>query len=260
MGSIFNIFLSRHSAFKARRTRLAQILAMLAIAAIFVAPSCAQKPLDNNEIVKMHASGLSDPIILATINSQAGTYATSADDLIALRKAGISDTVISAILSKNSGATSSAGVQPAAAQATAPVSYQQGGQWVPILPETFEEKSSGGMKVLEMKLPDINGRLHGTSSTLKLAPPVTLRVALPEGVQFGDCELIKFRVAEDYRQFHLLTGGFNKPTRSRQDAVQFDAKKIDAHTYEITLPTDIPPGEYGLYLTSTVIYTFSIAH
>lgn len=62
----------------------------------------------------MHDAGLSDDIIVSTINSESGTYATSADDLIALKKAGVSDRVISAIISKASGAAPSPVIQPAA--------------------------------------------------------------------------------------------------------------------------------------------------
>ena len=43
----------------------------------------AQQSLSNDAIIKMHASGLSDEIVVSTINSQPGIYSTSVDGSIA---------------------------------------------------------------------------------------------------------------------------------------------------------------------------------
>jgi hypothetical protein len=57
-------------------------------------------------------------LIVSTISSQAGTYDTSTDGLIALKAGGASDRVVGAILAKAAGGTSAAS---ATAAATAPV-------------------------------------------------------------------------------------------------------------------------------------------
>jgi len=61
----------------------------------------AQQALNNDAIIKMHSAGLSDNIIVSTINSQPGTYATGVNDLIALKQAGISDKVLGAMITKS---------------------------------------------------------------------------------------------------------------------------------------------------------------
>ncbi len=80
--------------------------------AVFFLVSClaiaAQQAMNNESIVKLVKAGLSDDLIVNTINAQPGTYDTSTDGLIALKKAGASDKVVTAIVMK-----ASAGVQPA---------------------------------------------------------------------------------------------------------------------------------------------------
>ena len=61
----------------------------------------AQRGLNNDAIIKMHSAGLSDDIIVSTINSQPGTYTTDVDDLIAMKRAGISDQVLNAMIARN---------------------------------------------------------------------------------------------------------------------------------------------------------------
>lgn len=60
----------------------------------------AQQALNNDAIIKLVKAGLSDDLIIATINAQPGIYDTSADGLIALKAAGVSDKVVAAIVAK----------------------------------------------------------------------------------------------------------------------------------------------------------------
>ncbi len=60
----------------------------------------AQQALNNDAIVKLVKAGLSEDLIVSTINSQAGTYDTSTDGLIALKTAGVSDKVVTAMVAK----------------------------------------------------------------------------------------------------------------------------------------------------------------
>jgi hypothetical protein len=79
---------------------------------VFCALLVAQQSLNNAAVVKLVKAGLSEELIVNTINAQAGTYDTSTDGLIALKGAGVSDKVVSAMVAK---ATSGA---PAAAAPT----------------------------------------------------------------------------------------------------------------------------------------------
>jgi len=64
----------------------------------------AQQALNNDAVIKLVKAGLSDDLIVSTVNASAGTYDTSANGLIALKTAGVSDKVVAAIVVKNSGA------------------------------------------------------------------------------------------------------------------------------------------------------------
>ena len=74
------------------------------IAVLFlVVPSLVltQQTMNNDIVIKMVKVGLSDDVIVTTINTSRGTYDTTANGLIALKQAGVSDKVISAIVARN---------------------------------------------------------------------------------------------------------------------------------------------------------------
>jgi hypothetical protein len=62
----------------------------------------AQQSLNNDSVIKLVKAGLSDDLIVSTIDAQPGKYDTSTDGLIALKSAGVSDRVVSAIVLKTS--------------------------------------------------------------------------------------------------------------------------------------------------------------
>jgi hypothetical protein len=86
----------------------------------------AQQAMNNDSVVKLVKAGLSDDVVVSTINASPGTYNTSADSLIALKTAGASDKVISAVVLKSSSSSSPA--QPAAPAASAPDGQANSGQ------------------------------------------------------------------------------------------------------------------------------------
>jgi S1-C subfamily serine protease len=63
----------------------------------------AQQALNNDSVIKLVKAGLSEDLIVSTINAQAGTYDTSTDGIIALKTAGISDKVVAAIVARAAG-------------------------------------------------------------------------------------------------------------------------------------------------------------
>ena len=83
--------------------------------AILGAVCCAQSVLNNDAVVKMLKAGLSEDIVVSTIKSQPGRYATSADDLIALKKEGVPDKIISAMIDKGTAPSTNPLVAAAAA-------------------------------------------------------------------------------------------------------------------------------------------------
>jgi hypothetical protein len=63
----------------------------------------AQQTLNNDSVIKLVKAGLSDDLIVTTINGSAGSYDTSADGIIALKTAGVSDRVVAAVVTKSGG-------------------------------------------------------------------------------------------------------------------------------------------------------------
>src|SRR5689334_9475690 len=84
--------------------------------ALIMCVSAAAQGMNNEAVIKMAKAGLGEDIIVSTIKSQPGKYATGADDLIALKAAGVSDKVIAAMVEK-----AAAGGGGAAAAPVAPV-------------------------------------------------------------------------------------------------------------------------------------------
>jgi hypothetical protein len=82
---------------------------LLVLAAIVGLATCplhaAQDTLTNDSVVKLVKAGLSDDLIVSTVNTQPGAYDTSADAIIALKSAGASDKVLAAVLHKSSALT-----------------------------------------------------------------------------------------------------------------------------------------------------------
>jgi len=76
----------------------------------------AQQTLTNDSIVKMAKAGLSDELILSTINASSGKYDVTADGIIALKRGGVSDKVVSALLLRAPGNAPPSDLHPAAAQ------------------------------------------------------------------------------------------------------------------------------------------------
>ncbi len=68
----------------------------------------SQQTLNNDSVIKLVKAGLSEDLIITTINASPGTFDTSANGLIALKSAGASDKVVSAIVLRASGSAPAA--------------------------------------------------------------------------------------------------------------------------------------------------------
>jgi hypothetical protein len=92
------------------------VLVFLAFCPLLV----AQQTLNNDSVIKLVKAGLSDDLIVSTINASPGAYDSSANGLIALKTAGASDKVVAAIALKASGSGPSPAAQEASASGRAP--------------------------------------------------------------------------------------------------------------------------------------------
>ena len=228
---------------------------------LFAAPACfAQQALANADIVKLAKSGLSESIIVQTINASAGQYDTSTDALIALKQAGVSDKEVGAMIAKATNSYSAPA--PAAMAPPAGFSLPAGvdevgvyykdktGLWVEFAPEIVNYKSGGALKSLAtdgIVKQDKNGHVPGPSAKLSLTDPVTILIYAPEGTAPNEYQLLKLRAHSDNREFRSETGGvFHSSGGAQRDEMEFSSTKIGPRLYQLTLGPEIKPGEYGI--------------
>lgn len=84
---------------------------LIALVAVALSPLLfAQQTLNNEGVIKLVKAGLSDDLVISTINASPGTYDTSVDGLVSLKNGGASEKVIAAIVAKSKGAAA-AGTQ-----------------------------------------------------------------------------------------------------------------------------------------------------
>ncbi len=244
-----------------------------------------QQALNNDAVLKLVKSGLSDDLIVTTINASPGSYDTSADGIVALKHGGASDKVIAAILAKANGGSAAAGGgaagggpgqtfignQPAtggassgggAPSASAPtgvppevdsvgVYYQDQttGSWQEVGAEVVNFKTGGVLKhyaSVGIIKGDLNGLIGGTRSKLALHTPANFIFYVPEGRSPGEYQLLHLRLNATSREFRATTGGVaHESGGALRDTVDYSAKKIAPRIYSITLSGDLTKGEYG---------------
>ena len=111
---------------------------------VFCQVLTAQQALNNDSVIKLVKAGLSEDLIVQTINASPGSYDTSTNGLIALKSGGASDKMISTILLKASGAASAALPMAPTAAAGLPAGIQdvgvyyrdKSGAWSPCFPRS----------------------------------------------------------------------------------------------------------------------------
>jgi len=250
----------------------------------------AQQAMNNDAVIKLTKAGLSDDLVINTINSQPGSYDTTTNGLIALKTAGVSDNVISAMLLKNNAASQPtpavqsrpdyAAAAPAASAIPPEVDdigayyKDQSGHWNEITAEIVNWKTGGVLKSIAtdgIVKGDVNGNIKGSKSPLTLPAPVDIIIRAAEGNQIGEYQLLHLHSHSHDREFRSVTGGvFHESGGAQRDNISFESKKIGPHTYEVLLPATVEKGEYGLLppgegvasnkniASSGKIYTFNI--
>jgi hypothetical protein len=229
--------------------------------------------MNNDSVLRMHAAGLPDDLILQTITAQSGRYETGPDDLIGLKKAGVSDAVLSAMSNKARRQITNTTPTPIELSPVNEVGvyYKDGrGVWTPMESEVVHIKSGGFIKSTLTNgiiKPDRNGAVSGRESKLLLPRPIEFLIYTPEGVEGSEYDFLRFRLNSKDREFRTLTGGVIHSTGGAQrDEMPFKPVKIAPHTYTFTVSRDTAGGEYGILPPGTgnvtnggKIYTFAIS-
>ncbi len=222
--------------------------------AIACSACLAQQALTNDAIVKMSKAGLSDDLILQTINTQPVNFSTSAADLVSLKQAGLSDRVIGAMLSPHLTTAASLKDSPTAGVDGVDeigVYYKdRSGKWVQMSPEIINFKSGGFLKSVATNgivKQDQNGHLDGETAKLQVTKPVDFLIYTPEGTAPNEYQLLKLRVSKNTREFRSSTGGvFHTSTGASRDSVDIVPTKVAPRRYTFTLDPSTAPGEYGV--------------
>ena len=248
---------------------------ILAVVFLAICPlAFAQQALDNNAIIKLVKAGLSDDLIVTTINAQPGNYDTSTDGLIALKTGGASDKVVSAIVTKAATAPPPPPVAPAPpAPPVAPVPpappvadvpalppgidivgvyYQdQSGAWKPILPEIVTAKF-GGFEMNPLHPKDTgsrstNGHVANAKAQTAATLPMVLAVYVPEGRTIADYRLLRLTIKSNERIFPITSGTATTDNDELdKNAVGFSSEKIAPRVYQLMLSAHLGKGEYGM--------------
>ena len=217
----------------------------------------AQQSLNNDSVVALVKAGLSEDLIVSTINASQGTYDTSAAGLIALKTAGASDKVVSAIVMKASGATpvapsaaASGSKLPAGIDDVGVYYKDKSGAWTSLMPEIVNFKTGGVLKsivTVGIVKGDINGHIAGPHAKTGATFPVLLAVYVPEGTEITEYQLLRLRPNGDSREFRSVTGGvLHESGGAQRDSIEFQPEKIANRVYQITLEASTGVGEYGL--------------
>lgn len=239
------------------------------------APTRPTEPalMTNDTVLRMHAAGLNDDLILQTVSAQPGRYSTLPDELIKLKQAGLSDPVIAAMANK---ARRSLTRPDAPVVDLSPVNeigvyYKDSrGAWIPMESENVHIKSGGFIKshlTNGIIREDRNGVVSGMEAKLLLPRPTDFLIYCADGVEGSEFDFLRFRLNGKDREFRTLTGGvFHSESGARRDEQPFQPKRIAAHTYTFTVPRDTPGGEYGILPPGTgnvtnggKIYTFAMS-
>ena len=235
-------------------------------------PANSPALMNNDTVLRMHAAGLSDELILQTILAQPGQYDSTPDALIALKKAGLSDPVLSAMANKARRQITHTDPDPITLAPTHDIGvyYKDArGAWVPMESEIIHIQSGGFIKsTLTHNLikEDHNGVVSGTEAKLVLPRPVEFMFYTPDGVDGSEYELIRFRLNSKNREFRVLTGGVIHSTGgAMRDDVPIKPVRTAPRTWTFSLPADIPGAEYGILPPGTgnvtnggKIFTFAI--
>ena len=233
--------------------------------------------MSNDSVLRMHAAGLTDELIIQTIQTQPGHFDVAPDNLIALKKAGLSDSVLAAMTARNRRQITNVNPTPIDTQLQLPPVNEIGvyykdktGQWVLMDSEIVHIKSGGFIKntlsdgIIKT---DRNGVVNGRESRLLLPRPIEFLIYAPDGVTASEYELVAFRLNSKDREFRVLTGGVIHSTGGAQrDDVAFNPVKIAPRTWTFTLGPGTPGAEYGILPPGTgnvtnggKIYTFAIS-
>ena len=236
-----------------------------------------QEAMNNEGIVKLVKSGMSEELILNVIRQRPGNYAVGANELVMLKDSGVSEKLIAAMLdkAKPEGAPDAApkptvAAAPAAKSATINgpgLFYKKNNEYFELITEEVEWQTKGAMKSMAtvgIIKKDLNGQIAGSSSRNFLSNPMEILISPPRGATINSYILLPLKSEDGARNFNV--GPVNKKSGLAKGAIAFGVEKVGENTFRMVLPTQLGPGEYGILAstptdaanTTHKMYTFRI--
>jgi hypothetical protein len=254
--------------------------------AIFVLAFCSflfsQQAMNNDAVVKLVKAGLSDDLIVSTINASPGAYDTSADAIIALKSAGASDKVVAAVVARAAApaAPVSRGLtaEPATPDPNDPMSQHDPGIYLytkshdgKVTMTLIERAGAGrektaniwgsaftyGISKAKMKA-EIPG-LHAPARTEDMRPvfymyfPPTGNLGSADTISSpSQFSLLSLEVKKDHRETTVAKMGLASASVGNDVSreVKFDSQKIRPYSYKVAPQVDLKPGEYAFIAAS----------
>lgn len=252
----------------------------------------AQQPLTNDAVIRLVQAGLSDDLVISTVNASQGAYDTSANGLLALKSAGSSDRVISAVVLRASGAagTSSAptmAANPIGANPDDPIAPHEAGiyaysettpnhKMAMLEPSAYSQGKTGGIFTSAMTYgiakAKVKAVIRGAHSNTRVTDPQTTFYFYFEqqgaGLSNANSVFGGTSTPNEYTLLHLdvkdttretMVGKFSAWGASggvdEKAVVPFTYAKLRPGVYKVTLNAPLQSGEYGFVAPSAAPVT-----
>jgi hypothetical protein len=237
-------------------------LLLASIALLFLGTLFAQEVLNNDSVIKLVGSGLSEDMVVNIVKTQPGKFTLAPDDLIALKKAGVSEKIISAMLAKGAAAASTDKPSRASSVGT--------GLGVPTEPGLYALGKGGNLQRVEGRVTSfvrsgshlgsaatlgihasrVNTQIPGTRASVTVSPAPTFYYRPVEDQGGVDLILTRLAVKNGRRQFEVGAQGVFRKSEgvSVRHQLDFDADQVEPRVYKIVLAHELQKGQYAFYL------------
>ena len=241
--------------------------------------------LTAQDVVKLVQAGLSEDLIIATIQRNGRPFDLSTDEILNLKKAGVSDRILKAMIEPQAHVPSTQGETPAlkvppATGGPSGIPDEVGVYWVGSdgVLHRIEGIAVSNMRTgstlasgmtLGIKRARINAQLRGTRAQLRVKDrQPQFYFYLPEDASIGDYLLLRLAQRKDVRQIEIGERTLWKVQAGVDHAkeIDFTYNRVKNRLYLLHPNGELDRGEYGFYIASGVelkkatgrIYDFGI--
>jgi hypothetical protein len=224
---------------------------VLGLFLLFLAsPAFAEKPLTNEDVIKLSKLGLGDEVVAAKIHQAAEVdFRLETDDLGKLKTAGVSGRIIAAMLDRSSEPSSENAPGPNGGPGAGHVKLVQGDKVVPLA-SMLGEPSSTYVYVTMLFWDNFPG-LHAAARTSDREPQFLIATDQDPRSRYVIVRL-DINDKDGDRSLKMgRSGAFSFKASNAPDSdwtFPFDSKEEKRGTWRLSLRKPLPPGEYGVFV------------